>query len=235
MVAQEPGLFRDALCDMLATSEALEVAAIDVHPQDIASRVSRLEPSIVLLTVSHWSVSTVAAMRGIKQQSPHAKALILSSEANPRRIRAALHAGADGYILTDASREELFGAIEAVLRGERFISPRISSHIAAAYLWEQASAARTDDPLEMLTGRQREVLLLIAEGLRSRDIAQRLSITRKTVEKHRANLLHKLGLHNSAALTRFALERGLVDGVAADDGEPPSEQESGESGESGRS
>jgi DNA-binding NarL/FixJ family response regulator len=126
-------------------------------------------------------------------------------------IRAALRAGAGGYVLKDASRSELLTAIHTVLKGKTYISPAVADRIVSGYLDGRGGQPRTVRSLaDTLTTREKQVLKLVAEGLRNRDIAQALFLSVKTVEKHRANLMAKLDLHNTAALTAFAIENKLV-------------------------
>jgi DNA-binding NarL/FixJ family response regulator len=124
-------------------------------------------------------------------------------------ILAALKAGADGYVLKDATHDELIMAVKNVLSGKRYISPGISEKVIEGYL-DGKKVIKTHTSWDTLTQREREILKLIAEGYRNKEIAEYLCISVKTVEKHRANLMEKLDLHNVQALTTFALERGLI-------------------------
>jgi DNA-binding NarL/FixJ family response regulator len=124
-------------------------------------------------------------------------------------VRASFDAGADGYVLKSDSQADLLSAIRSALASKTYLSPGIANKVVNGYLGQQndpASALSSDT----LTHREREVLKLIAEGHKNKEIAEVLSISPKTVEKHRANLMKKLGLHNAAALTAYAIENGLV-------------------------
>lgn len=124
-------------------------------------------------------------------------------------IRLALNAGADGYVLKDDSHEELLNAIKTVLSGKTYLSPSICGNVVNGYL----NSSTDDKPLsswDLLTRREREIIKLIAEGHRSKDIAEQLSISIKTVEKHRSNLMKKLDLHSVSSLTNYAIQNGLV-------------------------
>ena len=137
------------------------------------------------------------------------KILVLTVHKTEEYIRAALQAGASGYVLKDASRAELLFAIQSLVAGKTFISPAVSDRIVTAYLHrEQSGAVRSLS--DTLTVREKQVLKLIAEGRRNREIATYLYISVKTVEKHRSNLMQKLNVHNTAALTTFAIENGHV-------------------------
>lgn len=124
-------------------------------------------------------------------------------------ILATLQAGADAYILKDATHAELLMAINNVLTGKPYISPGISEKVIGGYL-EGRKSLKTSTSWETLTQREREILKLIAEGYKNKEIADYLCISVKTVEKHRANLMRKLDLHNISALTTFAMEKGLI-------------------------
>jgi DNA-binding NarL/FixJ family response regulator len=124
-------------------------------------------------------------------------------------ILATVRAGADGYLLKDSTHAELLMAIKHVLSGKQYISPGISDKVLDGYL-DGRRTLKTRTSWETLTQREREILKLIAEGYRNKEIAEELCISVKTVEKHRSNLMEKLNLHNVQALTAFAIERGLV-------------------------
>jgi DNA-binding NarL/FixJ family response regulator len=125
-------------------------------------------------------------------------------------VLASLRAGAAGYVLKDATHQELLAAIRTVLAGKRYLSPDIAAHVIDGYLLGRKHEAPVT-PWERLTPREREVLKLVAEGGRNREIADFLCISLKTVEKHRDSLMKKLDLHSAAALTAYAIARGLVD------------------------
>jgi len=124
-------------------------------------------------------------------------------------ILATLRAGADGYVLKDATHAELLMAIKSVLMGKPYLSPGVSDKVIEGYLAGRKTL-RSTTPWDTLTQREREILKLIAEGYKNRQIADYLYISVKTVEKHRSNLMKKLDLHNTSALTAFAMEKGLV-------------------------
>ena len=149
------------------------------------------------------------AIREIKGRHPQIKILVLTVHKSDEYIVASLDAGANGYMLKDASHNELILAIEYVMDGKFYLSPSISGKVVEAYL-EQKKINSTKSVLDLLTAREREVLKLIAEGYKNKEIAGDLCISLKTVEKHRANLMKKLDLHNAAALTVYAMDKGLV-------------------------
>jgi DNA-binding NarL/FixJ family response regulator len=149
------------------------------------------------------------AIKEIKRESPTTKVLVLTVHRAEEYILATFRAGADGYLLKDSTHAELVMAVKKVLSGKHYISPEISEKVIEGYL-DGRRTLKTKSSWETLTQREREILKLIAEGYKSKGIADDLCISVKTVEKHRANLMEKLDLHSIQALTAFAIERGLV-------------------------
>jgi DNA-binding NarL/FixJ family response regulator len=149
------------------------------------------------------------AIKEIKKQCPETKILVLTVHRTEEYILATLRAGANGYILKDATHAELLMAIKSVLMGKRYLSPGVSEKVIEGYL-EGRKTLKSSTPWDTLTQREREVLKLIAEGYKNKEIADYLYISVKTVEKHRANLMKKLDLHSTSSLTAFAMEKGLI-------------------------
>jgi two-component system response regulator NreC len=148
-------------------------------------------------------------MRDIKKTNPQTKIIVLTVHKAEEYILEALKSGADGYVLKDASHAELMIAINKVLEGKRYLSADISGKVIDGYL-EGRKTLKSKSAWETLTQREREILKLIAEGNKNKEIADYLCISLKTVGKHRANLMKKLDLHNAAALTTFAMGKGLI-------------------------
>jgi DNA-binding NarL/FixJ family response regulator len=151
----------------------------------------------------------IAAIREIKKKWPKIHVLALTVHKTEEYIMATLGSGADGYILKDATHAELLEAIRIILSGKRVLSPGISEKVIEGYLDGRRKAALKSS-WDTLTRREREILKLIGEGYKNREIAEFLCISPKTVEKHRANIMDKLNLHNASALTAYAIEKGLV-------------------------
>jgi DNA-binding NarL/FixJ family response regulator len=148
-------------------------------------------------------------MRDIKSQIPEVKILALTIHESDQYVLEAFEAGADGYCIKDAGRNELMVAIDSVLEGKTYISPGIADNVMEGYL-EESKRLKTKTTWDTVTQREREVLKLLAEGYLNKEIAEFLHISVKTVEKHRANIMNKLDLHNAPALTAYAIEKGLV-------------------------
>jgi DNA-binding NarL/FixJ family response regulator len=155
-------------------------------------------------------LSGISVMKDVKRQFPEVKILALTIHESDQYVLEAFDAGTDGYCIKDASRDELMVAIDSVLAGKTYISPGIADNVMEGFL-EDRKRLKTRTDWDTVTQREREVLKLLAEGYLNKEIAEFLHISVKTVEKHRANIMAKLDLHNASALTAFAIERGLVD------------------------
>jgi DNA-binding NarL/FixJ family response regulator len=151
----------------------------------------------------------ISVMKEIKNQFPEIKIMALTIHESDQYVLEAFEAGADGYCLKDAGRNELMVAVDSVLQGKRYISPSISENVLEGYITGRKKL-KTQTTWDSITQREREVLKLLGEGYQNKEISDLLHISVKTVEKHRANIMNKLDLHNAAALTAFAIEHGLV-------------------------
>ncbi len=165
----------------------------------------RLKPDMIILDITMPLLNGIDAAVQIKKNLPAVKLVFVTMHANPAYLEAALNAGAMGYVLKSAAREELLDAIQSVMRGNIYVTPSLSSE----HLERFSSPARAAATLR-LSGREREILQLIAEGKATKEIAFVLSISVKTVAFHRENIKRKLGLRTTAELTKHAMEQGLI-------------------------
>lgn len=209
VIAEDHTILRAGLCALLSTQKNLEVVGEAEDGREAVRIVDSLEPDLLLIDLSMPRLNGMEAIKEIKSQHPHIKIIVLTVHKTDEYIDASLKAGADGYMLKDASQNELLLAIEYVLNGKMFLSPSISDKVIDVYLKNKGETKSTS-VLETLTAREREILKLIAEGYKNKDIADHLCISLKTVEKHRSNLMQKLNLRNTAALTFYAIEKGFV-------------------------
>ena len=168
-----------------------------------------LEPHIVLMDLSMPNINGTEAIRAIKHRKPAIRIIVLTMHKSEEYVRAALEAGADGYVLKDDTQQDLLAAIASVQKGRVYLSSAICDKVISGYIKRSADTPTTYS-WDLLSVRERQVLKLIAEGRKSRDIAEYLSISLKTVEKHRTNLMKKLDLHCVSALTAYAINNGLV-------------------------
>ena len=209
VIAEDHTILREGLKSLLASRPDLKVVGEAGDGLEAIRCVRDLGPDMILLDLSMPRMTGLDAIKEIKRINPDIKIVVLTVHSSEEYILATLQAGADGYVLKEAHSAELETAIRHVLEGRRYLSPSISGTVIDGLLQgKKASAIRSS--WETLTQREREILKLIAEGHKNKDIADLLCISVKTVEKHRANLMEKLGLHNVAALTALAAEKGLI-------------------------
>jgi DNA-binding NarL/FixJ family response regulator len=209
VIAEDHTILREGLKALLASDPSLEVVGEAGDGQEAIRSAEKLKPHLILMDLSMPRMNGMDAIREIRKSSPQTKILILTVHKTDEYIQAALEAGANGYVLKDAGHNELSLAIRNILEGKYFISPEISGKIIGGYL-EGKRPVKPTTPWETLTQRERSILKLIAEGYKNKDIADFLCISVKTVEKHRANLMQKLDLHNISDLTALAIEKGLL-------------------------
>ncbi len=209
VIAEDHTILREGLRSLLSSSPDFEVVAEAEDGREAIRCVEKLKPDLILTDLSMPRMNGMEAIREIKKQSPKTKILVLTVHKTEEYILATLKAGADGYLLKDSTHAELMMAVKNVISGKRYISPGISEKVIEGYV-EGKKTLKPRTSWETLTQREREILKLIAEGYRNKEIADDLCISVKTVEKHRANLMEKLNLHNVQALTAFAIEKGLV-------------------------
>ena len=209
VIAEDHTILREGLRALLSSDPEFDVVGEAEDGRDAIQCVEKLVPDLILMDLSLPRMNGMDAIREIKKQCPKTKVLALTVHRTEEYILATLRAGADGYVLKDATHAELVMGIKSVLKGKPYLSPGVSDKVIEGYL-EGRKTLRSGTPWETLTQREREVLKLIAEGYKNREIADYLYINVKTVEKHRANLMTKLDLHNTSALTAFAMEKGLV-------------------------
>ncbi len=209
VIAEDHTILREGLKFLLSSNPDFEVVGEAEDGREAIRCVEKLKPNLILTDLSMPRMNGMDAIREIRRKSPETKILVLTVHKTEEYILATLRAGADGYLLKDSTHAELLTAVKHVLGGKRYISPGISDKVLEGYL-EGKRAIKSRTSWETLTKREREILKLIAEGYRNKEIADDLCISVKTVEKHRANLMEKLNLHNVQALTTFAIEKGLV-------------------------
>lgn len=211
VVAEDNTLLREGLCMMINSDETLEVVA------QAADGISAIEttlslkdpPDLIMMDLSMPRMDGVSAIREIKRQRPDSKIMALTIHDSDEFILECFDAGASGYCLKDSSQDELLKAIHVVLSGKTYISPGITDTVMEGFLDGRRKLKKTT-AWDSLTQREREVLKLVAEGYTSKEVADFLCISPKTVERHRSNIMNKLDLHNVSELTAFAIEKGLV-------------------------
>jgi two-component system response regulator NreC len=209
VIAEDHTILREGLKMLLSSNPDLEVVGEARDGLEAIRAVDSYKPDLILMDLSMPRMNGVGAIQEIKKQSPATKILVLTVHKTEEHILTALKTGADGYILKDATHSELMMAIEYIFSGRSYLSPGISEKVIEGYL-EGRKSVKSSTSWDTLTQREREILKMIAEGYRNKDIADYLCISAKTVEKHRANLMKKLDLHSASSLTAFAMEKGLI-------------------------
>ena len=208
LIADDHGVLRAGLRALLNAEPELEVVGEAGDGDEALRLATQLRPDVLLLDISMPGPGGIEVTRRVKQALPDTRVLILTVHEDESLLREAIQAGAAGYIIKRAVESELINAIQAVWRGDVYIHPAMTR----ALLKEVAPATFSDEtPVEPLTPRETEVLQLIAQGYTNRQIAEQLTISVRTVETHRANLMDKLGLRSRVELVRYAREHGLLE------------------------
>jgi two-component system, NarL family, response regulator NreC len=209
VIAEDHTILRESLVSLLSCQVDLKVVGEAGDGLEAIRCVQDHSPDMILLDISMPRMSGLEAIREIKRIYPKTKILVLTVHKEEVYIFSVLKAGADGYIVKESDSAELLMAIRQVLNGHRYLSPGISGMIIDGFL-EGKKMAPVRSPWETLTQRERQILKLIGKSHKNREIADLLRISVKTVEKHRANLIRKLGMSNIAALTALAAAKGLI-------------------------
>jgi DNA-binding NarL/FixJ family response regulator len=209
VIAEDHQLFREGLKSMLAASGGFAVIGEAQDGLEAMRCVRKLHPDLLLLDLSMPRMGGISVIREVKSQFPQTLILAVTIHESDQFVLEAFDAGANGYCIKDASRDELMLAIRSVLEGKKYISPGIADQVMEGYI-EGRKTLKTESDWDTITPREQQVLKLIAEGYANKEIAGLLHISVKTVEKHRSNIMSKLDLHNVSALTVYAMEKGLV-------------------------
>ena len=209
IIAEDHRLFREGIKALLEKSAEFQIVAEAGDGLEAIRCARKNKADLMILDLSMPKLGGISAIREIKRQFPNIKILVLTIHQSDQYVLETFEAGADGYCLKDAGRNELQVAIDSVLAGNTYLSPGISELVMEGYI-EGRKRLKTKTTWDTITQREREVLKLLGEGYQNKEIAELLHISVKTVEKHRANIMSKLDLHNAAALTAYAIEKGLV-------------------------
>ncbi|MGD9244688.1 MAG: response regulator transcription factor [Desulfobacterales bacterium] len=209
LIAEDQTLVRQGLRSLLESEKKIKVVAEAGDGIEAIRLVEKHKPDLVLLDLAMPKMTGLSALKDIKNRYPETKILALTFHSSEEYILEAFESGADGYCLKKDSHAELLAAIKNILSGKSFISPAISSKVLEGYL-EGRKKLKKKTSLETLTQREKEVLKLVGEGYSSIEIGDILCISSKTVDKHRSNIMNKVNLHSVAALTAYAIEKGLV-------------------------
>ncbi len=205
LIADDHGVVAEGLKHVVEAQADMEVVALAVDGRDAVRQARELQPDVVLMDLSMPELNGADATRAILERDGKCRVIVLSMYSEREYVRRALKAGAAGYVVKRSAAKEVVDAIRAVHAGQRYLSPRVADVVLDDYAGDPA-----DDLLSRLSQREREVLQLLAEGRTGAQIAERLSLSQKTVETYRARLVEKLGIRDVAGLVRFAIQRGIV-------------------------
>jgi len=208
LLADDHRLVRAGIRALIAEIEGITIVAEAENGRDAVALAKEHRPDLVVMDITMPELNGIDAAMKIHEEVPHARVVILSMHTTEDFVRRALRAGAAGYIIKDSAPLELRLAIEAALRGEVYVSPRVSRHLVSALSGKPVDA--TEAPVGDLTPRQREILQLIAEGNSTKEIAFALSLSVKTIETHRSALMERLGIRDVAGLVLYAVRQKLV-------------------------
>ncbi|GAB4548696.1 MAG: response regulator transcription factor [Anaerolineae bacterium] len=209
LIADDHSLVRAGIRSLLEGQEDIEVIGEAGSGWEAIEQATRLEPDVVLMDIAMGDLSGLEATQEIRERNPHVNVLALTMHDREEYFFAMLKAGALGYVLKESEPYELLMAIRAVHNGEAFLSPAVTKAVLEDYMAQSPNQAETR--YDSLTLREKQVLRLAAEGKTTREMAGLLHLSVKTIEKHRASMMHKLELHSLPELIKFAIRKGLIE------------------------
>jgi DNA-binding NarL/FixJ family response regulator len=211
VLAEDHQIVRQGLRALLEPEADFQIVGEAADGSEALQLAERMRPDVMIVDLMMPGLSGLEVTRQVAQRSPKTRVIILSAFDNEAYVTEALGNGAAGYVLKKSSAADLVQAVREVIAGHRYLSPTLSERAIEAYVrFIQEVRDSALDPYETLTPREREVLHLAAEGYTNAEIAARLSISRRTVETHRANMMRKLGLRTPTDLIRYAMQRGIL-------------------------
>ena len=208
LLADDHKIVRDGLRSLLEKQQGMEVVGEAENGRLVLELAQQRKPDVVIMDVSMPDLNGIEATRQMLADQPGVRVIALSMHSDRRLVAGMLQAGASGFLLKDSAFDELARAISAVMANQPYLSPRIAQTVIQDYVRRMTpSESPTSDALTM---REREILQLLAEGWSPRQIGSHLHLSAKTVETHRRRMMHKLGLHSIAELTKYAIREGLT-------------------------
>lgn len=206
LLVDDHAIVRDGLAALLGAEPGIEIAGQAAGGREALALAAACAPDVVVMDLNMPGLNGVEATTLLRERVPAARVLVLTMHGTSEHIFRAMQAGASGYLLKEVAGREVVAAVRALAAGRRYLGRQVAETAREAFL----AARRARSPLDALSPRERQLLQLLAEGRSNREVAQALSLSVKTVETYRSRLLQKLGLHDLAALIRFALEHGLT-------------------------
>jgi len=209
LVADDHAIIREGLRVMLGNQPDMEVVAVATNGREAIRLVDEQEPDVIVMDISMPELNGIEAIQQMSPRHPHMQVVVLSIHETKPYVYRALKAGAKGYLIKETAGLEVVEAVRAVQRGEHYLSQRIADLLTNASS-QHLEAPIEVSPLEALSPREREILQLVAEGKTSQEIAERLSISPKTVDTYRSRLMHKISVEDMAGLVKFAIQHGVI-------------------------
>ena len=207
VVADDHQLFREGLVNLLENDDAIEVIGEAENGKEAIDKVFDLKPDILLTDIAMPEMNGMEATRQLKKKNPQLKIVALSMHSDKQFVKGMLEAGTDAYLLKNCTHQQLLEAVHSVYNGKKYLSEDITELVISGYL-DGPNAA--DDKYAELSEREKEIFILLAEGVSTREIGEKLFISVKTVGTHKQNILEKLGLKNNSDIVKYALKKGLI-------------------------
>jgi two-component system response regulator NreC len=208
VVADDHGIVREGLRRLLESEPDLKVCGEAADGREVLEQVVSTRPDVVVLDITMPRLGGLETLERIRSEHKETKVVLLSVHSDSSFIQSAISLGADGYVLKNGRAAEIVTAVREVMNGGSYFSPAVAREIVEQL---RAPKGESNDPFSLLSGREREVLHFIADGLSAKEVAVELSISTKTVEAHRTSLMRKLGVRKATELVRYALRHGLIE------------------------
>jgi len=213
LICDDHVLFSEGVKAILRAEAGLQVIGEVRDGRQAVEKVKELRPDVVLMDIAMPDLSGFEATLRVHEADPSIKVLMLTMHDEEELVARCLEAGAAGYIIKDAPASQLVYAIETIMKGERYLSPVVLKKVVAGYV---KNSKRPQTSYDRLSGREREILKLLAEGMTVKEIATRLNLSVKTVDVHKYNLMRKIDVHDRAELIRYAIQKRLIEVPVAD-------------------
>jgi DNA-binding NarL/FixJ family response regulator len=210
LICDDHTILREGIRLLLNSQPDMEVVGEAVDGHEAIERARALKPDVILMDIAMPMLNGLEATKQIRRDDPGSRVLVLTMYESDEYVAQMLQAGAAGYVLKKVAGSELVYAIRAVFQGEAFLYPSITKRLVEDYL-RRVEAGQERDTFSHLTDRERQVLQLIAEGHTSKEIADLLNLSVRTVQNHRAHIMDKLGMHDRAELIKYAIQKGIIE------------------------
>jgi two-component system response regulator NreC len=210
LLADDHAIVREGVKRILMAEPDLEVVAEAENGLEAVEQAKKLKPDVAVLDISMPGMNGIEATKQIRAALPNTHTLALTMHSDDSYVFQILKAGASGYVLKRAAATDLVQAIRAARRGEAFLYPAVAKAVVADYL-KRLETGEGRETYDGLTDREKEILTLVADGATNQEIAQKLYISVKTVQTHRAHIMEKLNLHDRTMLVRYAIRKGLIE------------------------